>query len=318
MGIPLHPDKGEGHPQRPMRKVHPGSQDGHFGRQVHEGLQGLLEQDRGRKIQEKGESDMAFDVRVRLYFHESFQDLVEKTILTHDEKTGKNKVDFNKIVRMPDELSPDKAPMGEGMRKGLSLYMSGCEKIEVNRYMLKELKKHVKTSLVPLTFGKVPLDAVSYFRMIGGKENKEEFQRLFRLGVEQAERIMEHGGANWVDWRYRNWGTKYNAFDTDVEKGHIDFTVSERPCIEAVRNLSTKLPQIPFAMTYAEKDFGKQVGFMLVRNDDIDQRSSKILYYSECAIDLGRDLWGIKDRYQFDTRTKKFVNLSKEETQLNA
>lgn len=32
---------------------------------------------------------MASDVRVRLYFHESFQDLVEKTILTHDEKQEK-------------------------------------------------------------------------------------------------------------------------------------------------------------------------------------------------------------------------------------
>lgn len=200
-------------------------------------------------------------VRVKLYFHESFQDLVE-TILAYDEETRKYEVDFNKIKRMPDELNPDKALMGEDMRKGLSLFITeferadyDSEKLKKNKErVVKKLKEHVETSLVPLTYGKVPLKDEDYSKILGEKDGKGEYQRLIKLGIEQAERIMEYRGVNWVDWRYRYWGTKYNAYDTDVEKGHIDFTVYERPCIEAVKNLSKQLPQILFAWPMVKKN----------------------------------------------------------------
>ena len=85
----------------------------------------------------------------------------------------------------------------------------------------------------------------------------------------------EYGAADWKEWRYKNWGTKWDieAF-TELESDDgfalITFETASTPIVEALKKISEMYPSLVFDLEYEEPEtdlFGK----VIFRNGKLSQ-----------------------------------------------
>lgn len=57
----------------------------------------------------------------------------------------------------------------------------------------------------------------AYSNLLHRPMRDEELDNAYEFGKRIAENIKEHGSKDWYDWCCDNWGTKWNAFDVEVE-----------------------------------------------------------------------------------------------------
>lgn len=74
----------------------------------------------------------------------------------------------------------------------------------------------------------------------------------------QKELIAKYGAINWYDWNIKNWGTKWGACDSRVERSEnaIYFDTAWSPPIEFVESISPDFPDCEFQLHYAEMGLG--------------------------------------------------------------
>ena len=87
---------------------------------------------------------------------------------------------------------------------------------------VKKLKELLKSKDNDFDFNNVIPMPLALTETVSGSENaKPEWQK------EQSEKLKkQHGFDNWYDWSIMNWGTKWNACDTNVElnKNVLNYT----------------------------------------------------------------------------------------------
>lgn len=76
----------------------------------------------------------------------------------------------------------------------------------------------------------------------------------------QAEYIAKYGADNWYDWSIRNWGTKWNTYESCVDYDTITFRTAWSCPLPAIIALSKNLPDYTFTISWADEDFGANVG----------------------------------------------------------
>jgi hypothetical protein len=47
--------------------------------------------------------------------------------------------------------------------------------------------------------------------------SQEDLNKMFEIGKKYVELYHKYGYRDWCDWSIKNWGTKWNAHNTDVE-----------------------------------------------------------------------------------------------------
>ena len=87
-------------------------------------------------------------------------------------------------------------------------------------------------------------------------------------------------GPNWYDWSVRNWGTKWDAYDVDVEVdiGYIRFDTAWNTPIPIFRKLSTDLG-VPIYVVFADEDIsGNNSGALRVEGTQVTYVDAKRMY----------------------------------------
>lgn len=102
-----------------------------------------------------------------------------KTFITDE----KGDFDFNKVVPMPEELNIELTPEGE----------------DGYRYLCLRNKQDISD------------DDKIFMRRV---EATPGFDRAIQLGKKYLENRLRYNASDWYDWRWRNWGTKWNACET--------------------------------------------------------------------------------------------------------
>ena len=79
---------------------------------------------------------------------------------------------------------------------------------------VKKLKELLKSKDNDFDFNNIIPIPLALTETVSGSENaKPDWQK------EQSEKLKkQHGFDNWYDWSIMNWGTKWNAIDTEVEQ----------------------------------------------------------------------------------------------------
>ena len=113
--------------------------------------------------------------------------------------------------------------------------------------------------------------------------NKQQWDRLpdFNEGrsyFTEAENVLynmlHYGVTNWYDWSINNWGSKWNASSTDVNKleRSIYWETAWSPTVEIAQNMS-KVCADPVYYQYAEEQFTEYVGEFIFHKGDVIKQS---------------------------------------------
>lgn len=77
------------------------------------------------------------------------------------------------------------------------------------------------------------------------------------VAVDEESLIKKYGSCNWYDWANRNWGTKWDASELEVERQHglvcFRFTTAWGPPTQALEKLAAMFPHLKFVNQWREE-----------------------------------------------------------------
>lgn len=179
-------------------------------------------------------------------------------------KDENNAIDFNKIAPIPKELEGTRSPMVAISKKEY--------KEQERRIASGELTEHEKNWGISRCLTQELID-----------EYNEKF-----------------GACEWYHWQLENWGTKWNACDSEDYGDRFEFNTAWSNPFALLVNLSKKYPKIEFNVRYADEDFGHNVGEYtlfggLLMNENVPKGGSRE------ALELAMTIqYGDISEYPFD------------------
>jgi hypothetical protein len=123
-----------------------------------------------------------------------------------------------------------------------TLQISGCP---------KQMDEFISKSIV-----KSAMD-IDIFLMDGLIKMPEELAICEEITPEEkAERMAKYGYDNWYDWRFENWGSKWDAqesYITEEENGWtINFDTAWSPAIPYIKQVAKMYPDLIFDLYFME------------------------------------------------------------------
>lgn len=200
---------------------------------------------------------------------------IKSDIKSVDEEGETRHIDFNKILPMPESLM---ITSGSTTSNGIAIlqYRAG-DVTEILKIMEYAWGKEFDT----------PEDLIEHM-IVKGSANLEEAQKAL-----DNERL--YGCRDWYGWSTDNWGTKWNAYNTnDTDVDEISFETAWSNPYPVIIALSAKYPEAVFHMRFADEDFGHNVGEYSLQNGDVvDENIPE--GGSEEALELAADITGYED-----------------------
>jgi hypothetical protein len=135
-------------------------------------------------------------------------------------------------------------------------------------------------------------------RIISDEEYAEDSSKGITKEMSD-ELISKYGYDNWYDWRYENWGTKWNSDEVHICDNEITFNTAWCNPMALLVALSRKYPKIQFDIKFSDEDFGYNVGTYILKNgEEIDCYIPE--GGTEDAYELALEIQGGNDYYTWD------------------
>lgn len=149
--------------------------------------------------------------------------------------------DFNKIIPMPTSLEIENESFSD---QAIVCYLT--DKCSVAISDLDHAKIRLLEKTVGLFLGN-SLDVANEILSEISAESFPESERdaLFKKGEMYIYNYVNYGDTTWYDWCCHNWGTCWNAANTDISGNHIVTFKTTGGTIEPViKQLSAMYPEI--------------------------------------------------------------------------
>lgn len=244
---------------------------------------------------------------------------IMKSLLVKSDVDGEYDFDFNKILPMPTELHIE---AGSVTYDATALYLTyinplidyyGDNKMNVEKYI--DLCRNIQHSQV----AKKPNYALSreeidkYIRGFEGCGDDEKM--ALAKGKQAVDNYLKYGATDWYEWSCNNWGTKWNAHNTEVpsiENPEVYFDTAWSRPLPILQRLSQMYPNNSFKYEYAEEQAGYFSGECVFKNGeltsneeyDIDSKESFEKYF---------ELWGGEEEFKFNEKTGTYDYIDEEE-----
>ena len=122
----------------------------------------------------------------------------------------------------------------------------------------------------------------------------------------------KYGAENcWYEWNRKNWGTKWNAYETKENENIIEFTTAWNGVPELMSKLGLIFPSIEFKYQYADENNSYNVGSYIFKDTEIQKQT--IENGSKEAYELYFDLWGNREEFRFNPTTNTYEYIEEEE-----
>lgn len=187
---------------------------------------------------------------------------VEEVIKGFTRKEGDDIiVDFGMIIPMPEELANTSSPTRIVSEKE---YKSACKKIDEEN-----------------------------------NKNPDWNQKYPITEKMKEERLTKYGVLDWYDWSCAYWGTKWNAYESQVEDEYVGFQTAWSSPAEFIVALSKKYPRHLFDVFYADEDIGSNFGHYKILNGVINYEMI-IPKSKKLCNKLAEQIWGGADLDQLE------------------
>lgn len=164
------------------------------------------------------------------------------------------KIDFNRIIPMPEDLLIDD---GGNYEFAIQVFCAN----DTERMEIQNREKISDSSM----------------------------KRYISLGEKYAKNKLKYGYCAWYYWRIHNWGTKWNAYEIEQIDNTIKFETAWATPIPVIRKLSEIFPTITIDHKFADEDIGNNCGHYVWIHGDIICKDE---LDDEEAEEFALDLWG--------------------------
>ena len=199
----------------------------------------------------------------------------------------KGEVDFNILMPMPKDLQIGSGsnsfvpPRGNSWSFGRNLKDYGL--------ILSELEKKYLSTMKQDEFVEKVEDDCSLMHTLSQNLERDNIDIIVNY-IKGFYNWKKYGFVDWYEWSTCNWGTKWNASNTEVfeEEGVIEFqTAWSEP-----RGIFLEVAKhTPIRVEYADEDLGNNCGIIdYFKNKQC--RLPGFVYIADESIELAYDCWG--------------------------
>jgi hypothetical protein len=155
----------------------------------------------------------------------------------------------------------------------------------VEEWAIKRLKKEIADANIDITSP----DALQRFA------ETESGKKYYELGNTAITNLTNYGAKDWYDWSIREWGTKWNSYDCEVDSdsGRICLSTAWSCPEPIVCKLAEMYPKVHFKWEYADEDTGCNTGLYV--HDDSGLTAT---FHDNCSSDAYQayiNCWGGSD-----------------------
>ena len=183
------------------------------------------------------------------------------------EVDGKKHFDFNKIIPMPEELNVESGSMTE---ERIIYFLT--ERCSIPVEELTPEKARLASALVSNMFSS-NWPAEIFRRVSKSMKDADEGKKkaAYEGGRRYVSNYRKYGCTTWYEWCNRNWGTKWNACDTQIlDKDTVVFDTAWSNPEPVMEQLGTMYPNIRIEHWWADEDVGQNTGHRVMLNGDVD------------------------------------------------
>lgn len=241
-------------------------------------------------------------------------DEIANFLRSNDRDGSKSVFSFNKVVPMPEELNVE---CGSVSTAATELYLTAVNPASPSRFGYSKMKPEEFRDIVskltreylfhkPKTWLTQEeedeilrrIDGLRPEAFLGGKsEDYKDLSKLeaaIKVGKRLVDNLMKYGATTWYEWRYANWGTKWDACDSFVSYNDKQFVFdtawgSPNEIFEA---LHKRYLEIGFRVEYADEDIGNNCGIIDYLPYVETSTSLKPEEEGDEAVEFAGDVWG--------------------------
>lgn len=199
-----------------------------------------------------------------------------------------------------------------------------------NEEVIARMKEEIKSEDRVIDFNKIApipielVDTQSPTRIISQEEYDQQEKRITKGELTDSEKQCglsrgltqeiadeyraKFGHSDWYGWQNANWGTKWNASDSEDYGDFIEFNTAWATPLDLFIALSKKYPEVRFNVRYADEDFGHNVGeFSLQNGEEVECNIPEGGTYEAYVMAMDIQYGGV-DEY-FDCNQETFTEL---------
>ena len=187
-------------------------------------------------------------------------------------------IDFNTIIPMPSVLNDTES--------------STTTHESIYYYLMMNDKLNLVDKILPFP------SLYSADRVLKNK-TEEKLKEMYELGEKYFVEIFNKCSAiDWYEWRCKNWGTKWNAYDSYYDmlsetQVLIYFQTAWSGVPKLIELLVQKFPTLQFEYKYSDEDMGYNCGVGNGINGHFEFEYYGI--FSDETMEIYKECWGIDD-----------------------
>ncbi len=238
---------------------------------------------------------------------ENAEEILSKHVVKID---GEEVFDFNLIDKQPEELNIEKGSRGN---HGLRLYIAKInplianigtkeDKLDLDKFSEKMITLFGSDAIKRIPDLLLRPNEVDEYRC----HYKDKFDEVVNIGEQAFNNISKYGVADWYDWRWEHWGTKWNACNTYLDGNLVCFDTAWGPPVAVIEKFAKKYPQLSIVHEYAEEQIAFFCGRHEYTNSEVTLRNDYPEFSKE-AYELYFDMWGCEEDFVFDPKKNTYV-----------
>ena len=246
-------------------------------------------------------------VRNRLrIIDDNYQDIINR-ITTYRNKEDGFQLDFEKIIPMPESIR--NTELSTTTPTCMGLFINSIKKIP-------DFQKYI-TALVLNKGNFVSYSDEHQERLIEEMiKNNERFKTkddVLSYGKQCFDNLVNYGVIDWYEWSIKNWGTKWNASETEINDNEIIFETPWDPVPDIIKKLSKDYPNVRFECSYADEQVCVYCGEMAFENGEC-LNIKRYETGSKEAFEIGFELWPYSKKfYKYDKERGSYRYIQNQE-----
>lgn len=235
---------------------------------------------------------------------------IMRFILTDNEETDCGyEIDFEKINPVPQELClPYFGLAKQCARLYINAMLEDCDAYKKYTDLFYRAYDGDYFALMEDEQSQLMKEALSWKNYETHEPYFKNKAEVYACGKQALDNYAKYGFIDELDWREQNWGTKWNAYHTqinDLDKADIYFDSAGSPVPPLIKALSEKYPDCKFEYEYAEERAGGYAGYYNYENG-IAVSFADYPEESKEAYQMFFALWGQEDEYKFNPKTDTY------------